>query len=98
MSRPRFGDVAPGLDPRHVAAVVLWLADPACPLTGEVLSAGGGRLARWMIGVSDGAWLEDSLPESVAAVWQQVCGDQEIIPLRDAMAEVDLVEQGRLSR
>ena len=46
MSGQVFGDLTPHLAPEHVSAAVAWLAHPSCELSGQVLSAGGMRVAR----------------------------------------------------
>ena len=45
MSGQVFGDLTPHLAPEHVSAAVAWLAHPSCELSGQVLSAGGMRVA-----------------------------------------------------
>lgn len=42
------------LDVDYVAPVAAWLCHPSCPLTGEVLSAAGGRVARFFMGLTHG--------------------------------------------
>jgi NAD(P)-dependent dehydrogenase (short-subunit alcohol dehydrogenase family) len=42
------------LDVHLVAPVAAWLCHDACPLTGEVLSAAGGRVARYFMGLTSG--------------------------------------------
>jgi NAD(P)-dependent dehydrogenase (short-subunit alcohol dehydrogenase family) len=39
-------DVARRMPPEHVAPVVSWLMSPACPLNGETLVVGAGRVSR----------------------------------------------------
>jgi NAD(P)-dependent dehydrogenase (short-subunit alcohol dehydrogenase family) len=53
------------LDPRQIAPAVAWLCHDDCPLTGEVLSVAGGRVARFFLGLTTG-WVSDALtPEDV---------------------------------
>jgi NAD(P)-dependent dehydrogenase (short-subunit alcohol dehydrogenase family) len=42
------------LDVHLVAPVAAWLCHDSCPLTGEVLSAAGGRVARYFMGLTHG--------------------------------------------
>jgi NAD(P)-dependent dehydrogenase (short-subunit alcohol dehydrogenase family) len=42
------------LDPGQVAPVACYLVHEDCPATGEIYSAGGGRFARYFIGVTPG--------------------------------------------
>jgi NAD(P)-dependent dehydrogenase (short-subunit alcohol dehydrogenase family) len=48
------------LAPSYVAPVVAWLAHENCELNGEVLSAAGGRVARFFMGLSPGV-VDDEL-------------------------------------
>ena len=74
------------LSPERVAAVVTWLAHESCPLTGEVLSAAGGRVARFFLGLSEGvAGVDDS--ETLAASMEAVLATDHFDILRDAAAE-----------
>ena len=42
------------LDPALVAPVVAWLVHPQCTLNGQVLSAAGGRVARFAMALTNG--------------------------------------------
>jgi NAD(P)-dependent dehydrogenase (short-subunit alcohol dehydrogenase family) len=48
------------LDPERVSPVAAWLAHEDCGLNGEVLSAAGGRVARFFVGVTPGV-VDDEL-------------------------------------
>jgi NAD(P)-dependent dehydrogenase (short-subunit alcohol dehydrogenase family) len=54
MTEELLGPIAPKLDPALVAPVAAWLVHEDCPVTGEIYSAGGGRVARFFIGLTDG--------------------------------------------
>jgi hypothetical protein len=41
-------------DPALVAPVAAWLVSEECQVTGEIWSAGGGRVARFFIGLTEG--------------------------------------------
>ena len=58
-----FGDK---LDPGLVTPVVAWLAHEGCPVSGEVYSVGGGRVARVFIAETPGFYKADLTPEDVA--------------------------------
>lgn len=45
--------------PEQVAPMVVWLASPACSVSGEAFTAGGRRFGRVFIGVADG-WMGPS--------------------------------------
>ena len=53
------------LDVGQVSPVVAWLAHEECTLTGQVLSAVGGRVARFAMRVTDGFDVEELTPELV---------------------------------
>ena len=46
--------LAPQLDPELVSPVVAWLVHEDVPVSGEVYSVGGGRVARFFIGMTPG--------------------------------------------
>ncbi len=46
--------LAPQLDPELVSPVVAWLVHEDVPVTGEVFTVGGGRVARFFIGMTPG--------------------------------------------
>jgi NAD(P)-dependent dehydrogenase (short-subunit alcohol dehydrogenase family) len=54
MTEELLGPLAPRLDPGLVAPVAAWLVHQDCPVTGEIYSAGGGRVARFFIGLTEG--------------------------------------------
>jgi hypothetical protein len=52
--------------------VVTYLAHENCPVSGEVYSVGGGRVARVFIGVTPGYTNKALTPEDVAANFDQI--------------------------
>lgn len=87
-----FADLTPLLDPELVSSVVAWLAHPDCQLNGQVLSAGGGRVARVAIEVGLGELVHGLTPEDVAAIAPTVLA-QPTTAMTDAMAEVELIRR-----
>jgi len=85
-----FGDLTPSLDPELVSAAVAWLAHPSCVLSGEVLSAGGGRIARVAIEVGAGEYVAGMTPEDVARLAPAVLAEPTV-RVTDALAEADLI-------
>ena len=59
------GPLAPKLDPGLVAPVAAWLVSEECPVSGEIYSAGGGRVARFFIGLTRGYANPDLTVEDV---------------------------------
>ncbi len=65
MTEELLGPVADKLGPEFVTPVVTYLAHESCPVSGEVYSVGGGRVARVFIGVTEGFVDHELSPESV---------------------------------
>jgi NAD(P)-dependent dehydrogenase (short-subunit alcohol dehydrogenase family) len=66
MSDGMFGGAIEDFDPLFVVPMALYLVSERCGLTHEIFSAGGGRFARVVLGVTDG-WVADgpATPEDV---------------------------------
>lgn len=62
-------EAAAALNPARVAPVVAWLAHEECETTGEIISAGGGRVARYFIGLTAGYGSRDLTVEEVREHW-----------------------------
>ncbi|MER5917008.1 SDR family NAD(P)-dependent oxidoreductase [Streptomyces sp. NPDC001982] len=74
-----------------VAAVVTYLAHEDCALNGEILSAVGGRVARYFIGLTRG-WHQPGLgPEDVAAHLDAICSTEGFAEPRTLVDEIDAV-------
>jgi NAD(P)-dependent dehydrogenase (short-subunit alcohol dehydrogenase family) len=54
MTEDLLGALAEKLDPALVSPIAAWLVHEDCPVTGEVYSAAGGRIARFFIGLTPG--------------------------------------------
>jgi NAD(P)-dependent dehydrogenase (short-subunit alcohol dehydrogenase family) len=65
MTEELLGPLAPKLDPGLVAPVAAWLVSEECPVTGEIYSAGGGRVARFFVGLTQGYANPALTPEDV---------------------------------
>ena len=65
MTEELFGDAMDKLSPELVTPIVTYLAHEDCPVTGEVYSVGGGRVARIFVGVTPGHYQSDLTPEAV---------------------------------
>jgi NAD(P)-dependent dehydrogenase (short-subunit alcohol dehydrogenase family) len=63
--------------PEHASAVVAYLAHESCELTGEVLSCGGGRVARLFLAETQGFGATDVSPEDVAANIGQIRDERD---------------------
>ena len=65
MTEELLGKMADKLDPALVAPVVGWLVHESCPVSGEIFTAGGGRVARFFIGMTPGIYSEDLSVEEI---------------------------------
>jgi hypothetical protein len=73
MTEDILGPIAERLAPEWVTPIVTWLAHEDCPVTGEVFSVGGGRVAKVFIGVTPGYANTESLsPEDVRDHFDQI--------------------------
>ena len=65
MTEELLGGLAEKLDPKLVSPIVAWLVHEDCPVTGEIYSAAGGRIARFFIGLTEGYYNPDLTLEDV---------------------------------
>jgi NAD(P)-dependent dehydrogenase (short-subunit alcohol dehydrogenase family) len=54
MTEEILGEAVAQLDPEFVSPVVAWLVHEDVPVTGEIFTVGGGRVARFFIGMTPG--------------------------------------------
>jgi len=60
------------LDPARVAPVAAFLVHEDCPVSGEIYSAGGGRVNRFFIGLTPGYFTPDPTVEDVAENFDRI--------------------------
>ena len=60
------------LDPALVSPLVAFLTHEECPVSGQVFSVGGGRVAQVFIGETKGYWKADLAPEDLRDNWDTV--------------------------
>lgn len=72
MTEDLLGPLSEKLAPELVAPVVVWLAHRDVPVSGEVFSAAGGRVARFFIGLTTGYYNGSLTPEDVRDHFDQV--------------------------
>jgi NAD(P)-dependent dehydrogenase (short-subunit alcohol dehydrogenase family) len=65
---------------RRVAPLVALLAHPDCPVTGEALQVGGGRVARVILATTEGwqAPEDEATPEMILANWDSVMAGRDL--------------------
>ena len=66
------GEASPEMAPALVAPMVAYLAHEACPVTGEIYTAGFGRFARIFIASTPGILEPGATVEDVAANWSAI--------------------------
>jgi NAD(P)-dependent dehydrogenase (short-subunit alcohol dehydrogenase family) len=92
MAADVYGRLNPKLDPAFVSAVVLALAHPSSMVTGEVISAGGGRVSRLLLAATEGHFTPDLDDDTAAAVLPDVATDERVVAVPGcAMDEIDLI-------
>jgi NAD(P)-dependent dehydrogenase (short-subunit alcohol dehydrogenase family) len=72
MTEDILGPLADKLDPKLVSPIVAWLVHEDCPVTGEIYSAAGGRIARFFIGLTEGYYNPDLTLEDVRDHFDQI--------------------------
>lgn len=97
MTAELLGPIADKLDPALVAPVAAWLVHEDCPVTGEIYSAGGGRVARFFIGLTQGYLNPALTPEDVRDHFEQIRDEAGYTVPASAGEEVQALYQ-RLTR
>jgi NAD(P)-dependent dehydrogenase (short-subunit alcohol dehydrogenase family) len=72
MTEDILGPLADKLDPALVSPVAAWLVHEDCPVTGEIYSAGAGRVARFFIGLTEGYYHSKLALEDVRDNFEQI--------------------------
>ncbi|MER6825613.1 SDR family NAD(P)-dependent oxidoreductase [Streptosporangium sp. NPDC000563] len=85
--------IADKMDPTLVSSVVAYLCHDSCELSGEVLSAGAGRVARVFVGMTRG-YVNDSLSaEDVRDHLTEIFDDTGYQVPGNSMAEMELLAE-----
>ena len=72
MTEELLGPLADNLDPAMVAPTVAWLVHEDCPVSGEIYSVAGGRVARFFIGMTEGWYKAGHSVEDVRDAFDQI--------------------------
>lgn len=72
MTETIMGALGDKLDPGLVSPIVTYLAHEDCPVSGQVFSVGGGRVAHVFIGETKGFYKADLKPEDLRDNWDVV--------------------------
>src|SRR3954447_12556082 len=87
MTEDILGSMVDRLEPRLVSPLVAWLAHEDCPVTGEIYSAAGGRIARMFIGLTPGWYSPDLTIEDVRDHWDEIRDEKGYTVTRRVPAE-----------
>jgi len=91
MTETLLGPLADKLDPALVTPVVAWLVHEDCPVTGEIYSVGGGRVAKIFTGVTPGFFKKDLTVEDVRDNFEQIRAEEGYVVPNSANAEIALL-------
>ena len=72
MTEDILGGLAGQLDPDSVSPTVAWLCHEECPVSGEIYSVAGGRVARFFIGMTEGWYQRGHSVEDVRDAFDQI--------------------------
>jgi NAD(P)-dependent dehydrogenase (short-subunit alcohol dehydrogenase family) len=72
MTETIMGALGDKLDPGLVSPIVTYLAHEDCPVSGQIFSVGGGRVAQVFIGETKGYFKADLKPEDLRDNWDTV--------------------------
>ncbi len=72
MTEEILGQLADKLDPALVSPVVGWLVHEECPVSGEIFTVGGGRVARFFVGMTPGIYADDLSVEVVRDRFEEI--------------------------
>jgi NAD(P)-dependent dehydrogenase (short-subunit alcohol dehydrogenase family) len=91
MTEDILGPLVEKLDPGLVSPVVAYLVSDECPVTGEIYSVGGGRVARVFVGVTPGFFKKDLTAEDVRDNFDQIRSEEGYVVPPNANAEIALL-------
>lgn len=79
MTEELLGPLADKLEPSTVSPIVAWLAHEDCPVTGEIYSAAGGRIARMFVGLTNGYYNPELTLEDVRDHFDEIRDEEGYI-------------------
>ena len=79
MTADLLGALADKVGPELVSPIVGWLCHEDCPVTGEIYSAAGGRIARYFIGLTPGYFNAALTVEDVRDNFEQIRNEEGYI-------------------
>jgi NAD(P)-dependent dehydrogenase (short-subunit alcohol dehydrogenase family) len=91
MTEEVLGNLVELVDPALVAPLVAWLAHEDCPVSGNVYSAGGGRVARFFVGLTPGYTNPSLTIEDVRDHFDEIDDPEGYVILDQATDELRIV-------
>ena len=91
MTEDLLGPLVEKLDPALVSPVVAYLVAEDCPVTGEVFSVGGGRVARVFIAEGPGYFKKDLTVEDVRDNFEAIRSEADFVVPTSANNEIALI-------
>lgn len=83
MTEEILGPIVDKVTPDLVAPIVAWLCHEDCPVSGEIYSAAGGRIARMFIGLTPGYYNPTLTLEDVRDNFEQIRNEEGyIVPVK----------------
>jgi NAD(P)-dependent dehydrogenase (short-subunit alcohol dehydrogenase family) len=79
MTEDLLGPLADSLLPEHITPIVAWLAHEDCPVSGEIYSCGGGRVARIFIAEGPGYVNKSLTVEDVRDNFEQIRSETDYV-------------------
>lgn len=77
MTEDLMGALADKLDPSQVSPIVAWLAHEDCPVSGQVYSVGGGRVANVFFGETQGFTKPGHSLEDIRDNWEEIMSQKD---------------------
>ena len=91
MTEEVLGNLVEYVDPAAVSPVVAWLVHEDCPVSGNVYSVGGGRVARFFVGLTPGYLDKDLTPEAVRDHFDEINDPEGYVILDQATDELKIL-------
>jgi len=91
MTEEVLGSLVEYVDPAAVSPVVAWLVHEDCPVSGHVYSVGGGRVARFFVGLTPGYLDKGLTPEAVRDHFDEINATDGFVILDQATDELKIL-------
>jgi NAD(P)-dependent dehydrogenase (short-subunit alcohol dehydrogenase family) len=91
MTEEVLGNLVEFVDPATVSPVVAWLVHEECPVSGNIYSVGGGRVARFFVGLTPGFLDKDLTPEAVRDHFDEINDPEGYVILDQATDELKIL-------